>query len=221
VSISGRLCRAGRRHHDSPPSVRSSHCARALTPRRYPESRSPGVGRPTKQMAWPRVLCGCQIAKHDDQILSDASGRPQRSPVPAQRAPKAVPVAPCPAPPQIMALMPACLSAGSRIGPRICRISLVMPFAGARLDRGSIISSVVALPFEPTRLLSHHHVVCAIAATQGGRALQLPFIMSSSGMTVVEGANLLQLRHAAAPARTGIPLLVSRSRSRPSWAASA
>src|SRR6516225_2047567 len=95
--------------------------------------------------------------------------------------------------------MPACLRVGSRVEP----MNLSGPgwryHSPARgLIAGSMMSSGAALPFEPTRLYQTT-MLCArasscsrfrfgIAATQRGRAVQLPFIISRNRRAVVEGS---------------------------------
>src|SRR5713226_6561477 len=97
--------------------------------------------------------------------------------------------------------MPACLRVGSRVEP----MNLSGPgwryHSPARgLIAGSMMSSGVALPFEPTRLYQTT-MLCArasscsrfrfgIAATQRGRAVQLPFIISRNRRAVVEGSTV-------------------------------
>src|SRR5258707_1947937 len=97
--------------------------------------------------------------------------------------------------------MPACLRVGSRVEP----MNLSGPgwryHSPARgLIAGSMMSSGVALPFEPTRLyqttmLRARASSCSrfrfgIAATQRGRAVQLPFIISRNRRAVVEGSTV-------------------------------
>src|SRR5712671_3189453 len=97
--------------------------------------------------------------------------------------------------------MPACLRVGSRVEP----MNLSGPgwryHSPARgLIAGSMMSSGVALPFEPTRLYQTT-ILCArasscsrfrfgIAATQRGRAVQPPFIISRNRSAVVEGSTV-------------------------------
>src|SRR5258708_24049387 len=118
-------------------------------------------------------------------------------------APEAVPtVAPWNELPQtITVLMQVCLRVGSRVEP----MNLSGPgwryHSPARgLIAGSMMSSGVALPSEPTRLYQTT-MLCArasscsrfrfgIAATQRGRAVQLPFIISRNRRAVVEGSTV-------------------------------
>src|SRR5712671_2646759 len=97
--------------------------------------------------------------------------------------------------------MPACLRVGSRVEP----MNLSGPgwryHSPARgLIAGSIMSSGVALPFEPTRLYQTT-MLCArasswsrfrfgIAATQRGRVVQFPFIISRNRSAVVDGSTM-------------------------------
>src|SRR5271169_6730719 len=96
-------------------------------------------------------------------------------------------------------LMPACFSVGSSVEPK----NLSGP--GWRYhspSRGfiaaSMMSSGVALPFEPTRLYqttmlwarasSCSRFMFGTAATQRGRAVQPPFMISRNSSAVVEGS---------------------------------
>src|SRR5258708_21861052 len=118
-------------------------------------------------------------------------------------APEAVPtVAPWNELPQtITVLMPACLRVGSRVEP----MNLSGPgwryHSPARgLIAGSMMSSGVALPFEPTRLYqttilwarasSCSRFMFGTAATQRGRAVQPPFIISRNRSAVVAGSTV-------------------------------
>src|SRR5271169_6973219 len=98
-------------------------------------------------------------------------------------------------------LMPACFSVGSSVEPK----NLSGP--GWRYhspSRGfiaaSMMSSGVALPFEPTRLYqttmlwarasSWSRFMFGTAATQRGRAVQPPFMISRNSSAVVEGSTV-------------------------------
>src|SRR5258708_28371703 len=121
-------------------------------------------------------------------------------------APEAVPtVAPWNELPQtITVLMPACVRVCSSVGP----MNLSGPgwryHSPARgLIAGSMMSSGVALPFEPTRLYqttilwarasSCSRFMFGTAATQRGRAVQPAFIMSRNRSAVVEGSTVTSL----------------------------
>src|SRR5580692_11703389 len=100
--------------------------------------------------------------------------------------------------------MPACLRIGSSVEPR----NLFGPpwryHSPARgLIAGSMMSSGVALPFEPTRLYqttmlwaraaSCSTFMFGTAATQRGRAMQPAFMMSRNSIAVVDGSTVTSL----------------------------
>src|ERR1700720_891661 len=99
----------------------------------------------------------------------------------------------------ITVLVPACLSVGSSVEPRNLSGPPWRYHSPARgLIAGSMMSSGVALPFEPTRLYqivmlfarasSYSRFMFGTAAMQRGRAVQPPFMMSRNSSAVVEGS---------------------------------
>src|SRR4051812_35486061 len=109
--------------------------------------------------------------------------------------------------------MPACRSVGSSVEP----MNLSGPdwryHSPARgLMAGSMMSSGVALPFEPTRLYqttmlclrasSCSRLIFGTLATQRGRALQLPFMISRNRTAVVDGSTVTSLSSGAGGATT-------------------
>src|SRR5207248_2314073 len=101
----------------------------------------------------------------------------------------------------ITGLMPACLRVGWRVEPMNLSGPLWRYHSPARgLIAGSMMSSAVAFPSEPTRLYQTT-MLCAgacscsrfrlgIAATQRGRRLQLPFMISRNRSAVVEASTV-------------------------------
>src|SRR5258708_28222608 len=96
-------------------------------------------------------------------------------------------------------LTPACLRVGSSVDPTNLSGPPGRYHSPARgLIAGSITSSGVALPFEPTRLYqttmclarasSWSRVMVGTAATQRGRSPQFSFMISSSNSAVVAGS---------------------------------
>src|SRR6516225_5783110 len=95
--------------------------------------------------------------------------------------------------------MPACLRVGSKVDPMNLSGPPWRYHSPARgLIAESMMSSGVALPFEPTRLYQTT-MLCArasscsrfmfgTAATQRGRAVQPPFMISRNRSAVVEGS---------------------------------
>src|SRR5258708_20260877 len=97
------------------------------------------------------------------------------------------------------ALTPACLRVGSSVDPTNLSGPTGRYHSPARgLIAGSITSSGVALPFEPTRLYqttmflarasSWSRIMVGTAATQRGRPLQFSFITSTTTTAVVPGS---------------------------------
>src|SRR5580700_9204584 len=104
-------------------------------------------------------------------------------------------------PQMITVTIPACLSVGSRVEPMNLSGPPWRYHSPARgFIAGSMTSSGVALPFEPTRLYqttmswarasSCMRSMFGIAATQRGRAVQPAFMMSSNNSAVVAGSTV-------------------------------
>src|SRR5215471_20914135 len=100
--------------------------------------------------------------------------------------------------------MPACTKVGSSVEPRNLSGPLWRYHSPSRgLMAGSMMSSGVALPFEPTRLYqttmlwaraaSCSRFMLGTAATQRGRAEQPPFMMSRNRSAVVAGSTVTSL----------------------------
>src|ERR1700720_2571424 len=104
----------------------------------------------------------------------------------------------------ITVLVPACLSTGSSVEPRNLSGPGWRYHSPARgLIAASMMSSGVALPSEPTRLYqttmlwarapSCSRFMFGTAATQRGRAVQPPFMMSRNNSAVVEASTVTSL----------------------------